>query len=111
MQFVRSEALVVHVDVAVDGDVAWGCAQAGYLSVITHLEVERSGCGAVGAGLEQKRVTLRAELIAYLLVRDGINGRLNLARRHAGDQRCRRLGQVARQPRLRFERLLRRLEQ
>src|SRR5262249_13467140 len=50
---VWGQAAVVDVDVAVDGDVGRRRAQASYLGVVAHLEDERVGSTAVGAGLEQ----------------------------------------------------------
>ena len=84
MQLFGGQAPVVDVDVAVDGDVGRRRAQAGHLGVVAHLEVERVGRRAVRAGLEQQRVALRAHLVVDLLGGDGVDGRLDLARRHAG---------------------------
>ena len=84
MQLSGVQAPVVDVDVAVDGDVGRRRAQAGHLGVVAHLEDERVGSAAVGAGLEQQCVALRAHLVVDLLVGDGVDRCLDLARRHAG---------------------------
>jgi len=76
------EALVVHVNRAVDDDVARRCAETSYLGVIAHLEDQRISGRAVGARLEEQRVPLGAELVRDLLAGDRIHGRLDLALRH-----------------------------
>jgi len=70
--------------VAVDGNVGRRGAQAGHLGVVAHLKVERAGSAAVGAGHEQQCVALRAHFVVNLLVGDGVDGCLDLTRRHAG---------------------------
>ena len=69
---------------AVDGDVGGRGAQASHLGVVAHLEVEWAGSAAIGAGHEQQCVALCAEFVVNLLVGDGVDGCLDLTRRHAG---------------------------
>ena len=68
-------------------DVARRGAEAGDARVVADLEVQRVLRRAVGAGLEQQRVALRPELVRHLLRGDRVDGRLDLARRHARDRR------------------------
>ncbi len=77
-------ALVVHVDGPVDDDVVRGEAEARHGGVVANLKIEGVGAGSICAGLEQQCVALRSELVGDLLVGDGVDGRLDLARRHAG---------------------------
>ena len=74
---------VVHVDRAVDSDIPGRTAQACHLGVVAHLEGQRVGGRAVGAGLEQQRVPLGAELVGDLLVGDRVHRGLDLTLRHA----------------------------
>jgi len=78
------KALVVHIDMTVDRDVVRRCTQPGHLGIEAYLEGEGGRRAAVHPGLEQECVSLRAELVAYLLGGDGVDGRLDLTRRHAG---------------------------
>ena len=64
-----AETLVEDVDGAVDHDVARQGAEPRDLRVVADLEVERIGGGPVGAGLEEDRRALGAELIRDLLRR------------------------------------------
>ncbi len=64
-------------------DVARVAAEACHLGVVADLHDERVGRGAVAAGLEQQRVALAAHLVVDLLGIDGVDGRLDVARRHA----------------------------
>ena len=77
-------ALVADVDGPVDDHVGRRQPEPGHGGVVADLEVEGGGSRAVGAGLEQQGVTLRAHLVVDLLGGDGVNGCLDLARRHAG---------------------------
>ena len=79
-----ADALVVDVDGPVDDDVVRGEAEARHGGVVADLKIERGGAGSIGAGLEQQRVALSSELVGDLLVGDRVDGRLDLARRHAG---------------------------
>src|ERR1700733_11390668 len=78
------KALIVHIDMTVDCDVVRRCTQAGHFGVEAYLEGEGGRRAAVHTRLEQEGVALRAELVAYLLGGDGVDGRLDLTRRHAG---------------------------
>lgn len=80
---VGAKALVVRINVAIDGDVGRRGAQACHLGVVAHLEVEWAGSAPVSAGHEQQSVPLRSELVGDLLVGDGVDGCLDLTRRHA----------------------------
>src|SRR5207302_2532984 len=77
------ETLVVDVDGAVDDDVVRGLPETRHRRVVADLEVERVCRRSVNTRLEQQRVALGAELVGNLLSRDGIDGLLDLADRHA----------------------------
>ena len=77
------EALVVDLDRAVDDDVAGLRAEADDLGVVADLDLQRLGLGAVHAGLEEQGVAVAAHLGADLRGVDGVDGRLDLADRHA----------------------------
>src|SRR6516165_1079458 len=65
-------------------DIGRRGTQAGHLGVVAYLEVERAGSAAVGPRHEQQCVALCAEFVVGLLDGDGVDGCLDLARRHAG---------------------------
>ena len=77
-------ALVVHVNGPVDDNVVRGEAEARHGGVVADLKIKGGGGGSICAGLEQQCVALRSELVGNLLVGDCVDGRLDLARRHAG---------------------------
>ena len=81
---VGTETLVVDIDGPVDDHVVGRETETRHASVVADLKVERVGTGAVGAGLEQQRITLSAELVGDLLGGYRVNRRLDLALRHAG---------------------------
>ena len=75
--------MVADIDRSVDDDVARRSPESRDGGVVADLEVERLRGGAVRAGLEEERIALRSELVRHLLGGDGIDGRLDLTRRHA----------------------------
>ena len=78
----RGVALVEHVDRPVDRDVTRVAAQTGDLGVVPDLDVERLRRRTVCSRLEEQRIPLGPELVAHLLGRDRIEGRLDVAHRH-----------------------------
>ena len=77
-------ALVVHVNGPVDDNVVRGEAEARHGGVVADLKIKGGVGGSICAGHEQQCVALRSELVGNLLVGDGVDGRLDLTRRHAG---------------------------
>ena len=77
-------ALVVYVDGPIDDNIVRREPKTRHGGVVANLEVERGGCTAIGAGLEQQCIALRSELVGNLLGGDSIDSRLDLTRRHTG---------------------------
>jgi hypothetical protein len=67
----------------VHDDIVRRAAEAGHLGVVADLEVEGIGGGSVRAGHEEQCVALRSELVRDLFRGNSVDGRLDLARRHA----------------------------
>ena len=77
-------AAVVDVDVTVDRDIRRRPTWSRHFGLITDLDDEGFLGAAVGAGLIQEGVPVRAHLIIDLRGRNGIDGGLNVGHGHAG---------------------------
>ena len=77
------ETAVVHLDLAVDRHVSRRRAQAGDLGVVAHLQLQGLRRTAVDTRFEQKRIAVCPHLGVDLLRMDRVEGRLDLADRHA----------------------------